>query len=72
MEQFWEEEHGFCKSEYDADWQRADSYRGQNANIHMCEAMIAAYEATGSERYLDRAMTIAKALTVTPTQETEG
>ena len=72
MDRFWEEEHGLCKSEYDADWQRADSYRGQNANMHMCETMIAAYEATGAERYLDRAMTIAKALTVTLTQETDG
>jgi len=30
-------------------------YRGQNANMHMCEACLAAYEFTGDTRYLDRA-----------------
>jgi mannose/cellobiose epimerase-like protein (N-acyl-D-glucosamine 2-epimerase family) len=30
-------------------------YRGQNANMHMCEACLAAYEATREERYLRRA-----------------
>ena len=32
-------------------------YRGQNANMHMCEAMLAAFEASGEARYLDRALT---------------
>ena len=31
------------------------TYRGQNANMHQCEACLAAYEATGQVRYLDRA-----------------
>ena len=30
-------------------------YRGQNANMHMCEACLAAHEFTGDVRYLDRA-----------------
>jgi mannose/cellobiose epimerase-like protein (N-acyl-D-glucosamine 2-epimerase family) len=30
-------------------------YRGQNANMHMCEACLAAHEFTGEARYLDRA-----------------
>jgi mannose/cellobiose epimerase-like protein (N-acyl-D-glucosamine 2-epimerase family) len=30
-------------------------YRGQNANMHMCEACLAAYEFTRETRYLDRA-----------------
>ena len=30
-------------------------YRGQNANMHSCEAMLAAFEATGEAKYLDRA-----------------
>lgn len=33
-------------------------YRGQNANMHMCEACLAAYDATGQIRYLDRAMSL--------------
>ena len=31
------------------------SYRGQNANMHMCEACLAAFGATGEARYLLRA-----------------
>lgn len=31
------------------------AYRGQNANMHQCEACLAAYEATGQVRFLDRA-----------------
>lgn len=30
-------------------------YRGQNANMHMCEACLAAFESTGQARYLQRA-----------------
>ena len=33
-------------------------YRGQNANMHMCEACLAAFEATGERRYLERAQTL--------------
>lgn len=42
------------------DWSAIDSYRGQNANMHMCEAMLAAWEATGNPRYLDRAELLAR------------
>ena len=41
------------------DWARVDPYRGQNANMHMCEAMLAAFDATREKRYLDRAETLA-------------
>ncbi len=43
----------------DRDWTGVDPYRGQNANMHMCEAMLAAYDATGECRFLDRAEEIA-------------
>lgn len=33
-------------------------YRGQNANMHMCEACLAAYEFTGQLRYLQRAQSL--------------
>jgi mannose/cellobiose epimerase-like protein (N-acyl-D-glucosamine 2-epimerase family) len=46
------------------DWEPRESYRGQNPNMHACEAFLAAYEATSEERYLDRATTIARRLTV--------
>ena len=40
------------------------SYRGQNANMHSCEALLAAFEATGEARYLVRAATLAHHVTV--------
>ena len=37
-----------------------DQYRGQNANMHACEAALWAFEATGKiEPYLNRARTLA-------------
>lgn len=72
MEQFWEDEYGLCKSEYDSAWTQPDTYRGQNANMHICEALIAVYEATYDDQYLHAALTIAEALTITLTQDTDG
>ncbi|WP_117595197.1 AGE family epimerase/isomerase [Haloprofundus halophilus] len=71
-DRFWEDEHGLCRSELDADWNPVEPYRGQNANMHMCEAMLGAYEATDERRYLDRALTIARRMTVDLAEETGG
>ena len=46
------------------DWRAIAPYRGQNANMHLCEAMLAAFEATGNERYLDRAHTLARRICI--------
>lgn len=43
-----------------ADLQTLDPYRGQNANMHLCEAFIAAYRATGNTRYFERADSLAR------------
>lgn len=60
MEQrFWEPAHGLYADEASADWSQLYPYRGQNANMHACEAMLAAFEATGEVRYLHRAETLA-------------
>ena len=59
---FWEAEHGLYRDEADAGW-NFSGYRGQNANMHMCEAMLAAFEASGERRYLDRALQLADAMT---------
>lgn len=44
------------------DWAEVSPYRGQNANMHLCEAYLAAYEATGDPHLLRRAYRIADAL----------
>lgn len=56
---FWLEEDGLYADEASADWSRLASYRGQNANMHTCEALLAAFEATANERYLERAYALA-------------
>ena len=60
---FWQPEHGLYADEADAQWRLAP-YRGQNANMHACEALLAAFEATGDLHYLDRAHAVATSLTV--------
>ena len=41
-----------------------DQYRGQNANMHACEAALWAYQATGNkDPYLDRAKVLANSVT---------
>lgn len=57
-QRFWEPNHGLYADEADAQW-RLSSYRGQNANMHLCEALLAAFDATGEARYLDRAELLA-------------
>ncbi|MCR6686200.1 AGE family epimerase/isomerase [Pseudoxanthomonas sp.] len=59
---FWEPRHGLYADETDAAW-NVSAYRGQNANMHACEAWLAAYEASGEERYLRRAELLARNMT---------
>ena len=56
---FWDAEHGLYASEADGQW-RLSPYRGQNENMHACEALIAAFEATGERRFLHRAVLLAE------------
>ncbi|HEX7982578.1 MAG TPA: AGE family epimerase/isomerase [Duganella sp.] len=64
MEQrFWEARYGLYADEASADWSTLDPYRGQNANMHACEALIAAFEATGERAFLLRAETLARNIT---------
>ncbi len=59
---FWEPDHALYADEATAEWQLAP-YRGQNANMHACEAMLAAFEATADTSFLDRAETLARSIT---------
>ena len=61
QQHFWEPQWQRFADEADERWQVKD-YRGQNANMHGCEALIAAYEATSETRYLDQALAIARSI----------
>ncbi len=72
MEQhFWEAEHSLYADEATPEWQ-VGNYRGQNANMHSCEAMLAAYSATGQQRFLDRAAALANAITARQAKLADG
>ena len=68
---FWDADAGLYRDEASPDWVFS-IYRGQNANMHMCEAMLAAHEATGSARYLDRGYTLADNMTRRQAEKTGG
>lgn len=56
---FWNEAHGAIDEEFNADWSPISDYHGQNSNMHLTEALMAAYEATGERDYLQKAQRIA-------------
>ena len=56
---FWEKNPGATSEEYTDDWQKLSDYRGQNSNMHLTEAVMAAFEATGDRAYLEMGESIA-------------
>jgi mannose/cellobiose epimerase-like protein (N-acyl-D-glucosamine 2-epimerase family) len=69
---FWSDEFGLYSDEINSDWSEVSDYRGQNANMHSCEALIAAFEATNQKKYLNRALLIAKNICVRQASLSEG
>ncbi|WP_241301498.1 AGE family epimerase/isomerase [Microbulbifer elongatus] len=68
----WDEQFGLYADEASPDWSRISDYRGQNANMHCCEALLAAFEATSESTYLDRAYRLAKTVSVNLAEESNG
>jgi mannose/cellobiose epimerase-like protein (N-acyl-D-glucosamine 2-epimerase family) len=68
---FWDEAQGLYADELAEDG-RWSPYRGQNANMHVFEALLGAFEATGETTYLDRAEHIARRVTVDLADRTDG
>lgn len=68
---FWDAGQGLYADEADAQWVLS-GYRGQNANMHACEAMLAAHEATGQDRYLQRAALLADGICLRQAQRCGG
>ncbi len=70
-QRFWQAEYGLYADEINSQGV-LDTYRGQNANMHLCEAMIAAYEATNNSLYINRAMLIAENIVKRQANLTDG
>jgi len=56
---FWRPDDGLCVDSYDRTFSACEPYRGQNGNMHMAEAFLAAAEATGDPDWLARAVRVA-------------
>jgi len=69
---FWNAADGLYADEASQDWSKLSTYRGQNANMHACEALLAAHAATGEARYLERAYTVAYNITQRQAQRCGG
>lgn len=68
---FWEPGAKLYADEATRDWKLLP-YRGQNANMHACEALLAAYEVTGESRYVERAAMLAHAVTERLAEKAHG
>ena len=69
---FWRDEFGLYADEISSDWSKVSNYRGQNANMHSCEALIASYEATNEQKYLDRALIISDNICNRQAEQADG
>jgi mannose/cellobiose epimerase-like protein (N-acyl-D-glucosamine 2-epimerase family) len=69
---FWDPVAGLYRDEISHDWATIEPYRGQNANMHLVEALLAAYQATAIEHFLDRAEHVAQRVIVDLRSTTAG
>ncbi|MEP4051321.1 MAG: AGE family epimerase/isomerase [Litorimonas sp.] len=69
---FWDASGGAYFDEHNQTLDNLSPYRGQNANMHMCEALLAAWQATEDIRFIDRAEQLAQKFTVDLAAQSEG
>lgn len=71
-QKYYDTEFGLYLDEFDANFTNADKYRGQNANMHMCEALLMCFETTNDNKFLDRAYILAHNMTVKQASLADG
>ncbi|WP_021032826.1 AGE family epimerase/isomerase [Pseudoalteromonas rubra] len=71
-ERYFQNDYQLYLDEYNGDFSIADPYRGQNANMHMCEALLMCFEATRDDKFLERAHTLAFTMTVQQAELADG
>lgn len=55
---FWDEDAQMFADTWDASFEQLQSYRGQNANMHLVETLMLVADVTGDAKHLDRAVAI--------------
>lgn len=55
---FWRDHDGLAVDVWNRDFSELEDYRGVNANMHSVEALLAAWDVTGDERWRDHARRI--------------
>ena len=65
------EKDGLYAEEASSDW-KVDKYRSESGNLHMTEALIACYEATSDEKFLERALLVADRICNRAAGQTQG
>ncbi len=69
---FWDAAARAYYDERDDTLRTLSPYRGQNANMHMCEALLSAWQASGDLRFLDRAERLAHRFTIELASQSGG
>lgn len=69
---FWKDADGLYADEWNEDWTVLSPYRGQNANMHLTEALLAAHAATADAWFLDRAESVARRVCLDLAGQTGG
>lgn len=69
---FWDEAAGAYNDERDNTLTILSPYRGQNANMHMCEALLAAWQASADVQFLDRAERLANKFVFDLASQSDG
>lgn len=57
---YWDDEYKMMNNAWDLEFKYLDTYRGINANMHAVEALCAAFDVTGLEKYRERAYLICR------------
>ena len=70
-QRFWQTDYGLYADELSTEGVLSE-YRGQNSNMHLCEAMLAAFEASDNQQYLSRASLLAENITQRQADLTNG
>lgn len=57
---FWDDSAGRARESFNREFSSSEPYRGMNSNMHVVEAFLAAFDATGAEKWRERALQISQ------------